>query len=272
MAFLSFTSLAQDNSLEAGMMPNFYRPRNEAVLDIALMYYGDHYSEEDLERIRVLLEKRFYEATGEQIKLRTKLTLILPFKHLIQDHPDYRSGNITDIERLQRLWYYDNIGINILSEVYKEMVKAPKEVKLSELDALATITGAQFDGLAYASGRVIVTENPMEVAWGSGGWVEYVSDYQVVDSLIHELGHTLYLDHASKQCQKPGMTYQEKLECCKSSTSKDDVMSYCRNRDKVDENFYFSFGECNRTTIREKIVPAMLKGDKWKLQDIEECT
>ena len=51
----------------------------------------------------------------------------------------------------------------------------------------------------------------MEIAWGleDGGRVEFVSDAKVVDELIHEVGHALFLDHTSNQCQKPGMSYAE---------------------------------------------------------------
>ena len=59
-------------------------------------------------------------------------------------------------------------------------------------------------------GRISVTEHPRKIAWGlpNGGRVQYVSDYQIIDELIHDLGHNMFLGHTSTQCQKPGMTYQ----------------------------------------------------------------
>lgn len=267
-------ALAADDSLQDSMIPKFYKKRSEPVLNIALVYYGDHYQEEDLRRVQQLLEKRFFEATGNQLRLQTKSLAVLPFKSNIQDFPDYKQPYVTDVERLQRLWYYDNVGPRVLKEVYDEVkIHATDKINLDELDAMAIVTGAQFDALGFASGRVAVTENPMEIAWGlsDGGRVEIVSDEKVVDELIHEIGHTLFLDHASNQCQKPGMTYEQTLECCKDSPAKNDVMSYCRNREKVKGDFYYGFAECNRRTIKDKIIPALLSGGKWNVENREKC-
>jgi hypothetical protein len=256
------------------MMPKFYKKRAEAVLNVALVYYGDYYHTEDLDRVGSLLEKRFFEATGNQLKMNIQAKAIYPFKSNIHDFPEYTQPHVTDIERLQRLWYYDNVGAGVLKEVY-EVVKKDKvgPINLEDLDALLIVTGAQFDALGFASGRVAVTENPMEIAWGlpDGGSVEYVTDYRVVDELIHEVGHAMFLDHASNQCQKPGMTYAETLKCCESSPAKNDVMSYCRQRTKVNETFFYGYAECNRRTIKDKIIPALLQGGAWNISNREKC-
>lgn len=265
---------SQISDLSVTMMPKNYIKRSEAVLNVALVYYGDYYEMEDLNRVQELLEERFFIATGETLKMRTLAKAILPFKHKIENYPMYRQPYVTDVERLQRLWYYDNKGANVLKEVWDEVKASPKkEVDLSKVDALLIVTGAQFDALGFASGRVAITENPMEIAWGlsDGGRVEYVTVARVVDELIHEVGHAMFLDHASNQCQKPGMTYQETQACCATSPAKDDVMSYCRNRAKVDDTFFYGFAACNRRTIKNKIIPALLTGGAWNIADREKC-
>lgn len=267
----SANGVVQD-SLAVTMMPKFYKKHSEAVLNVALVYYGDYYTMEDLTRVQDLLEERFYAATGNTLKLKTVAKGIYPFKHQIQNYPEYTQPHVTDIDRLQRLWYYDNKGSKVMKEVW-DVTKEARDIDLEDLDALLIVTGAQFEALGFASGRVVITENPMEIAWGreGGGRVEFVTDARVVDELIHEVGHAMFLDHASNQCQKPGMTYAEKLACCESSPAKDDVMSYCRNRSKVDEDFFYGFRDCNLRTIKNKIIPALLNGGEWKIADREKC-
>lgn len=268
------SSSSRDDNLEKVSNPKFYSKRDKPILNIAFVYYGDYYTEEDLSRVQALLETRFAKATDQLVTLNIVAKAVMPFKSKLENFPDYRQEYVTEPERLQRLWYYDNVGAAIVNEVYAQ-VKANPELKptLKEIDSLVIVTGAQFDALGFASGRVAVTENPMEIAWGlkDGGRVELVSDEKVVDELIHEIGHVMFLDHSSNQCQKPGMTYQQTLECCKDSPAKDDVMSYCRNRAKVDENFFYGFTECNLRIIKDRIVPAMLGGKEWNISNREKC-
>lgn len=263
-----------NETLESNSMPKFYFKRDKAELNIAFVYYGDYYTEGDLSRVQELLETRFAAATNQLVTLNVVVKAVMPFKSNILDFPEYRQDYVTEPERLQRLWYYDNVGARIVNEVY-EQVKANPTLKptLKSIDSLVIVTGAQFDALGFASGRVAVTENPMEIAWGleGGGHVEFVSDAKVVDELIHEIGHVMFLDHASSQCQKPGMTFKETKECCATSPGKDDVMSYCRSRGKVDAEFFYGFKECNLRTIKNKIVPAMLSGGAWNIADREKC-
>lgn len=250
------------------MMPKKYLKRTEPVLKGALVYYGDYYTKEDLSRIQTLLEKRFHLATNEMVRLDTVKNILLPFKHQLRDYPDYQLDNITDPARLQRLWYYDNVGARVMKEVYDQVVG-----ELAGIDVLMIVTGAQFDGLGFASGRVLVTENPMEIAWGlpEGGSVDYRSDARVVDELIHELGHAMFLDHAASQCFAQGMSYEASQACCEKSPSKDDVMSYCRKRNLVDEKFFYKFKECNLSIIKNKVIPAMLNGGDWNVANRPKC-
>jgi hypothetical protein len=263
-----------ENSLAVTLMPKFYKKRKDAVLDIGLVYYGDYYTMDDLSRVQDLLEERFFKATGEALRINTVSKAIIPFNTKIEDHPEFQQEYITEIERLQRLWYYDNVGMGVAKEVHGILQKDTREIDLEDIDVLVVVTGAQFEALGFASGRVAVTENPMDIAWGpenQGGWVEFVTDARVVDELIHEVGHAMFLDHTSNQCQKPEMTYEEQQICCESSPSKNDVMSYCRKRDKVDEIFFYGFEECTQKMIKEKIVPALLSGGAWAIPNREAC-
>ena len=266
LMLMSTLSFAQD--LSQTMMPKTYIKRSKPILNVALVYYGDFYQDEDLDRVEKLYKERFFLATDKAVSINVAWKRIIPFKYQIIDFPEYRQNYVTDPERLQRLWYYDNVNAKVMKEVYDQLSS-----ELKSLDALVIITGAQFDGLGFASGRVAVTENPMEIAWGleDGGHVEIQTDARVVDELIHETGHVMFMDHASNQCQKPGMTYKETLECCATTPARNDVMSYCRERASVNETKFFGFQECNLRNIKNKVVPAMLSGGAWNIADREKC-
>lgn len=263
-----------NNTLATSMMPKFYKKRSSPTLNIGLVYYGDFYNDEEFAKVQDLLEERFELATNHLLKLNVVFRAILPFKNQIKDFPDYTQKNITDIERLQRLWYYDNKNMSVVNEIYNEAKSHNMYGKdLSKLDAMAVVTGAQFNGLGFASGRIAVTENPMEIAWGlpDGGRVDIQSDAKVVDELIHELGHTLNLGHAADQCFGQGVTYDQVKACCALSENKNDVLSYCRDREAVDENHFYSFEACNLRNIEQKVIPAMLNGKEWALENKEKC-
>lgn len=260
-------------SLAENISPKNYKKRTEPILNIGLIYYGDYYTEEQFAELQALLEKRFEQATHSLLKLKVVFRAIIPFKENIQKYPAYFLPNITDVERLQRLWYYDNINMKIASEVWNEAKSHNLYGKdISSLDALAVVTGAQFDGLGFASGRVAITENPMEIYWAgpTGGHVEYLSHASVVDELIHELGHALYIDHAAHQCVTGTKTLAERDACCAQSENRDDVLSYCRSRSAVNEDFFYGFKDCNLKNIQEIVIPAMLSGDKW-IQKMTKC-
>ncbi len=258
-------------SLYDSIIPQCYNKRDQSELKVALLYYGDYMTLSDLNRIEPILKDRFYRATGNQISLDIISKKILNFKHALPEN--YRFNEITDKKRLHRIWYSENVGTQIMNEVYEEYKKYESKATIDKLDAVAAITGAQFEGLGFASGRVSVTEYPREIAWNAddGGRVDYISDYEIVDELIHELGHNLYLGHTSEQCQKRGMTYEEKIKCCEQSENRDDVLSYCRQRSDVNESFMHGFESCNRQMIETSIVPALLSGGKWQFPNRLKC-
>lgn len=272
--FVFSLSHAAPITLADQINPPTYIARANPVLNVALLDYGQEHTAEQMAEIKDLLEQRFYLATNKMIKLNISLVKSIPYRYQIENYPNYTNGNITDPARLQRLWYYDFVGAKIVNEVYDVFVKSESRSVVSRLDAIATVTGAQFDGLGFAYGRVGVTESPREIAWGlpHGGHTEIISKGQIVDELIHEIGHAIFLDHAASQCQSPSLSYEEQKACCEASPNKNDVMSYCRDRKSVnDTDIFFGFAACNLRNIKNKIVPAMRKGLAWNIANREKC-
>lgn len=273
--FLSLSSIAVagSNSLADGMKPKRYMKRDKAILNVALVYYGSEWTLDDIKRIAPLLKERYDQSTRGLVKLNISKMGTLPYKHDINLYPDYQLDNITDKDRLQRLWYYDNVGGKIINEVYEEVARSSIGNHYKELDALLVISGAQYNALGFANGRVAITEQPREIAWGlpDGGRTEVVSDENLVDELIHELGHIMFLGHTSTKCMKPELSLSERQECCDNSPNKNDVMSYCRDRKVVDSNFFYGFEACNLEMLEKLVVPAMLKGRKWNVSGRLKC-
>lgn len=274
LVFFTSTTFASSNcSLKNSMIPYCYHERVSPVFKVALLYYGDarDLDMQDLKRISKILVDRFSLATNKSLSLEILDHQVLPYKYKMPSNFEY--NNIMDPRRLQRIWYYENVGVKILKEVYEGYKQVTSPKLLDELDAIITITGAQFDGLGFASGRVSVTEFPREIAWGlpNGGRVEYPTDYQIVDELIHELGHNLFLGHTSTQCQKPELSLTEREQCCNSSPSKNDVLSYCRLRSSVDETFMHGFESCNLTMLKNLIIPSLLRGGAWNVSGRQSC-
>ena len=81
----------------------------------------------------------------------------------------------------------------------------------------------------------------------------------------------MFLGHTTTHCMKAGMDYKKKLACCAKSPSKNDVLSYCRQRNKVDENFMHGFESCNQSMIDKLIVPALVSGGKWNIRGRKRC-
>lgn len=238
---------------------------------MALLSYGNKLTLEDLKRIEDLLVKRFSIATNGLLDLEVISKKKLKFKHALPH--DYKFKKIEDKERLHRIWYYENIGVRVLKEIYREYKAVETDEIMNQLDMVLSITGAQFEGLGGAIGRITATEYPREIAWGApgGGRVDFVSDYSLVDELIHEIGHNLNLDHAANQCQSRRLNHQQKKECCEKSQNKDDVMSYCRERKKVGVNNMFGFEGCNLSNIEKIIKPSIINGNSWVLPGIDKC-
>jgi hypothetical protein len=257
-------------SLGKSMKPMCYHKRDRAVLNIAVVNYGQEMSENLFLETIDLLKVRFLKATQNKIGLNVIKTYSLHYKHPLPN--DYTFNDITDKKRLHRIWYYDNVGVRIMQEVYEEYKKIQNN-DIYKLDAILIVTGAQFNGLGFANGRISVTEYPREIAWGlpDGGRVYFPTKYELVDEFIHELGHNMFLGHTSTHCQNPELTLDERKACCEQSPSRDDVLSYCRKRSKVSSNFMFGFESCNLEMIDRLIVPAMISGGRWNVPNRTRC-
>ncbi len=271
-------------SIAKSLKPDCWQERDEAVINVALVYYGDDSMKlSDLNRIEPILQERFLKATDHALRLNVVAKRVLPFKQQMPKNFTYK--DITDKKRLQRIWYYENVGAKVLTEVYEEYTSAEDIETVHRLDAVLTITSAQFNALGFATGRMSVTEYPSEVAFGApgGGRVDYPSDFTLVDELIHELGHNMFLGHTSTPClvskiqEQMGITtitrelLQEVDRCCADSPSGNDVMSYCRKRGNVSEDFMHGFESCNLDMIKNKIIPNMLKGGTWFTPNRSRC-
>jgi len=134
-------------SLKDSMIPKCYHKRDTATLNIALLYYGDHWKLSDLNRIEPILVERFYQATGKQVEVNIITKRVFSYKQKMPT--DYSYNGITDKARLQRIWYSENVGNGIMNEVYSEYKKIASDTDMDKLDAILAITGAQFNGLGF---------------------------------------------------------------------------------------------------------------------------
>ena len=162
MLSTAFTQVREKCSLKNSMIPKCYHKRDNPILKIALVSYGSNLSKDDLIRIEGILKERFYKATNQLVAVDIIIKKVMEFKQPLP--VDYQSGNINDPERLHRIWYYENVNAKVMQEVYEEFKKVTSDKTLDELDAILAITGAQFEGLEFASGRVSATESPREIA------------------------------------------------------------------------------------------------------------
>ncbi len=260
----------EDCSLENEPVPLCYHKRKIPTIYTAILHYGNAMKVSDLSRISKILEKRFKVATHNKLEVKVIHQAVIPLLHKLPK--DFTFNGIKDKKRLHRIWYYENVGANVLEESYNQY-KRNFPGMLKKLDTLLVITEAQFNALGFAYGRISATEYPMEIAWNlpNQGRTSWPTDYRIVDEFIHELGHNLFLGHAGSQCQNPKFTVEQRRKCIENSPSKNDVMSYSRDRRAVDENFMHGFEACNLGMLEKSIVPNILSGGIWRFQDRVIC-
>lgn len=251
--------------------PSCFHAREKPELNISLVHYGEFWKKKDLDRLEPILKERFYEATGKLISINILSKKIVPLKRKIPKR--FKFNGITNPDRLKRIWYYERDEDLTFQEFYYDYKKIEDDDVLNKIDTIAVITETQFKASSSTFGQMLFTEQPQEVAFGlkDKGRTEVRSDYAIVDSLIHELGHIINLEHASTQCTEKNLSYKERLKCCNNSPTKNDVMSYCRHRSDVNETFMYGFESCNREIIENHAIPALLDGKKIDFKYKQKC-
>jgi hypothetical protein len=259
-------------SLKDGISSDCYFKRTEAKLRANIIYYGNNYwQDSDLQRFSTLFSERFKRATKGELEIEIVKSKVMNFAHPLPIN--YAYNGITDPDRLHRIWYWENFSTAVGMEIHKLYRKSEIKKDLENIDLLLVVTGAQSDGNGFAAGRVVVVEQPREVAWGlpGGGSTEELSDYELADIMIHEVGHAIGIGHATEHCTETGLSPSERRACCANSPSGNDVMSYCRDRKATDENRINGFEACTLDIIKNKIKPRILAGGKRRILEPTRC-
>lgn len=267
------------------MMPKCFAKRSEPTLKVLLLHYGSAMTTQDLLRVGELFKERVHKTTEENLQVEITGAITIPLGLNPTDFSEvltHIKGERSDRSpaRLRRLWYYYNRGVNVIADAYQAVKNIPEyREKLRGVDSLLITTEAQFNGLGFASGRVAIMAYPTEVAWAlddPANRTDYPSDGRVVDEWLHEFFHTMGLDHASAQCFPDvpvynDETYKASMRCCQASASKDDVLSYCRDRREAEGDKYFGLKECNLNLLKTKILPEILNGGRWEFFPDTSC-
>jgi hypothetical protein len=273
--FLVLTTAAQAETLKDGIKANKYAPRTKPIINFALVYYGDFWTEKDLARVGDKFEEKFKKSTNGMILANVAYKKVIRFKDISKKMKNFSLKHIKDPIRLRRLWYPENKkgSWDIAKEIYDEIKKSDLKNDLDKIDAVLAVTAAQFEGLGVAVGRMLLTEQPREVAWGMDYQrVDILSDAEVVDELLHEAGHFIGFGHAAYKCS---MRYQKTLgdvkTCCETSPNALDVMSYCRKRADVTDQFFYKYEVCHLNIIKTQVLPRLLGGSKIRSSNPSLC-
>ena len=220
-----------------------------------------------------ILTDRFSQALSGEILIDIQYSVVIPLKHQLTKESNYSYNNIKDLKRLNRIWYYENLGTGVGQEIFAELSRVTEAEILNNLDIAFVVTEAQYEGLGFSAASVAVTEFPREIAWGAPdqGRTDYPSLYSIADTLIHEVGHSMSLAHSATQCSSQDLTPEIAMNCCNISPSKHDIMSYCRDRGQVDEHFLFKFEPCTLKILTEIVKPRILEGGSRRINEVILC-
>ncbi len=246
-----------------------FRSRLTPTIKAILVHYGNHSSNYDFQAAERLYLDRFNQEMKGIVTLKVVDSAVIPLKMMnrdlaaVADRVGGKDPTQKSQERLERLWYYYfSDADKMIREINSLLLDNGHRAALEEADIVLVISEPQFEALGFASGNYGFTEQPSEIAWrlGDGGRTEWQPAPRLTDELMHETGHLIGLDHASAHCFQGNTTPEQTAACCAKSAGREDVMSYCRNRQLVDESYYFGFTKCTKRFVQKKVVPLLLKG------------
>ncbi|GEM_PF-4462135 len=254
------------------LLQTHFNARRTPVLRALLMYYGSAVSTDSLRAYAPTIESRFSIATHSLISLHIDTVLSLPLPNLNSIGPlsnglehDYDRMHqelpwITD-QSMPRLWYYYHIDDCVGEESFLAL-KQKTSINPDSFDFIIVLTEAQFEGLAFSAGKVLVIEQPTEIAFEDrdGYRTDMNSRWMITDEVVHELGHGLGLRHECPGADHRFMDQDQATRYCERCSARENILSYCRDRSKVSENYAGAFSDCSLLYLRTVAIPAFLRG------------
>jgi hypothetical protein len=228
-------------------------PEPKAFLFAVFLGYATAPDSGVLDTLATVAE-HFSHATGYKVglKIRGSEQLEVPSHDVTEILKEYSSLSEPDA---QRLWYY----YQPLSVLLSDIESAANGGYDSDIIVLTDVNISSGMGL-YKEHGLFARPTSFIETWVIGNWssTNYTShkakNAAVLDVTTHELGHRMGLDHACKACVIDGILDEN---CCSLCTWKNDVMSYCRDREQNNV-----FEACNSQNIEENFLPAYEMGQE----------
>jgi hypothetical protein len=234
-------------------------PPDIVITAIALAYESEPGAASS-EALIAEASRHFLAATGGRIGLAIDRTVPLRLREhdvdsLLERYPSLHPDD------LPRVWYGEASYRVLFEDITAALAGA--DIDTEPYDIVLVLTDVNLPpGLGFFVPNGILGMPTASVeTWNLGAWGlgrdSYPSyareDGIVADVVTHELGHFMGLDHACGQCLADGLLDGA---CCDSCPARDDVMSYCRERDRPrgEENL---FETCNMTNLELNFVPAI---------------